>query len=193
MRERDDERTVTRVLQGDTEAFGVLVRRYQKPIFNLMYRATGSMEDAADLAQEAFTRAYDKLVSYRSERKFFAWLYTIALNVARDCRRSNRRGPNMVPESEGSSALFDQAARQAHDPARRIEIQNLMQALGRLPIDYREALLLRYRQGFSMKEIAEMLQISVSGAKMRIHRGLAKLQQLLGEAQDAEQNRSLRA
>jgi RNA polymerase sigma-70 factor (ECF subfamily) len=181
MHDAEDDRAIAAVLQGDAEAFGSVVRRYQKPIYNLMVRATGSPEEAADLTQEAFLKAYDRIETYSAGRKFFSWLYTIALNVARDYLRQQKRLP---PSVDAQPWVVDQqwSSVPCEEADRLLEAHSLRQALGMLPMDYREALILRFRQGLDMQDIADMLGISVSGAKMRVHRGLEKLRAILGES-----------
>ncbi len=173
---------VKAVRMGDTQAFEGIVRKYEKPIFNLMYRATGSRDDAADLTQDAFLRAYDKIHTFRFGRKFYSWLYTLAMNVARDHLRKRCRLPaatDQDPENTAQGALDE--ALTANGVERSVEIQRLFSLLRALPLKDREAVLLRFRNGLAMKEIANRLGLSVSGAKMRVHRGVAKLQKMLGE------------
>lgn len=181
MHDAEDDQVVAAVLRGDAEAFGAVVRRYQRPIYNLMVRATGSPDEAADLTQEAFLKAYDRIETYAAGRRFFSWLYTIALNVARDHLRQQKRLP---PSMDVQPWIVDQQCASApwEEADRVLEAHSLKQALGMLPLDYREALILRFHDGLDMQEIAAMLAISVSGAKMRVHRGLEKLRAILGES-----------
>ena len=173
---------VEAVRMGDTQAFEGIVRKYEKPIFNLMYRVTGSRDDAADLTQDAFLRAYDKIHTFRLGRKFYSWLYTLSMNVARDHLRKRRRQPaaaDQDPENTAQGALDEGLT--ANGVERSVEIQRLLGLLRALPLKDREAVLLRFRNGLPMKEIANRLGLSLSGAKMRVHRGVAKLQKMLGE------------
>jgi len=173
----EDDRLVEAVLKGKVEAFGGIVRKYEKTVFNLMYRATGSREEAADLTQEAFLKAYDRLHTFHAGRKFYPWLYTLSINVARDYLRKRQRQPITSfrdPETIAETAFADTHAIAEAD--RSAELQSLFEILRSLPLDDREALLLRFREGLKMKEIAEQLGLSVSGAKMRVQRGLHKLQ-----------------
>ncbi|MCB2168661.1 MAG: sigma-70 family RNA polymerase sigma factor [Deltaproteobacteria bacterium] len=174
----EDDRLVEAVLLGNVEAFGGIVRKYENAIFNLMYRATGSREEAADLTQDAFLKAYDRLHTFRAGRKFHPWLYTLSINVARDYLRKQKRQPKTSlrhPETIAETASGDSNAVAEAD--RAAEIQSLFEVLRNLSLDDREALLLRFREGLKMKEIAEQLGLSVSGAKMRVQRGLHKLQE----------------
>ncbi|WP_319542068.1 sigma-70 family RNA polymerase sigma factor [uncultured Pseudodesulfovibrio sp.] len=93
MKEIREAEIVREVLLGDTQAFGLLVRKYQGPVYNLMLRMSGDADMAADLAQEAFTRAYEKLETFNLRKRFFPWLYSVSLNLARDWLR--KRGRDM--------------------------------------------------------------------------------------------------
>jgi RNA polymerase sigma-70 factor (ECF subfamily) len=179
MKTSDDGKIVAEVLEGNRNAFGILVRKYQKQVFTLMHRFTNSPSEAADLTQEAFLRAYNRLETFQPGKKFFVWLYTLSLNLARDYGRKNKQYAENLTEN-----IVD-VFRETPDQERRLiqkgEIMALLEALYRLPEDFREALILRYREDLPMKDIARILNLSVSGAKMRIHRGLIQLRELVAE------------
>jgi RNA polymerase sigma-70 factor (ECF subfamily) len=183
---------IAAVLSGDVDAYRFLVERYQKPIFNLMYRVTGSREDALDLAQETFIKAYEKLHSFREGAKFFPWLYTIGFNHARNFVRKRKMVRSLRGEDGGERESFDQPWHQEEALCTQLDCHRLDQVLKQIPLDYREALILHYHEGLSMEDIAAGLQISVSGAKMRVHRGIKKLRQILFE-EDHEKKRSISA
>ncbi|MGE4553999.1 MAG: RNA polymerase sigma factor [Desulfovibrionaceae bacterium] len=166
-----DARAVADVLAGSPQAFEDIVRRYGRTVHGLMLRCCGDAETAADLAQDALVRAYERLDRYDPAQRFFPWLYALALNVARDHLRARRRAPRTDELPETLPARPDGAER-------RLDGQAAMQALAGLPEDYREALLLRFREDCSMAEIAQALGIGVSGAKMRVSRGLAMLREV---------------
>ena len=88
-----DEELVARSIGGDTEAFNQLVLRWERPIFALAYRVLGREEDARDVTQETFLRAYRAIGGFRGQAKFSSWLYRIALNLCRDWARRERRAP----------------------------------------------------------------------------------------------------
>ncbi|HAA05273.1 MAG TPA: RNA polymerase subunit sigma-24, partial [Syntrophobacteraceae bacterium] len=90
MDQASDHQVVSAVLAGDVEAYGALVQRYQKPIYNLMFRLTGSYADSLDLAQETFIKAYEALHRFRKGSRFFPWLYSIGLNHGRNFLRRNK-------------------------------------------------------------------------------------------------------
>ena len=175
----DETRIISAVLDGEADAFEPLIAKYEKPIFNLMYRTTGSLDDAVELTQETFLKAYDKLDQFQLGRNFFSWLYALAFNIGRDYLRHKKRHPPSIHDYPGQVA---EKLQPQVDPRLTEEVQSVVRALELLPIDYREAVILRFREERSMQEIAEMLNLSVSGAKMRVHRGLEKLRAILGDA-----------
>jgi RNA polymerase sigma-70 factor (ECF subfamily) len=174
----DDQQAISAVLTGDVNAFAVLVERYQKPIYNLMYRMTGSQADALDLAQETFIKAYEKLDRFNTGKKFFPWLYTIGMNHARNFLRRARLEPQPVREEWEEDGRVDHPGEEEERLCLRLDHQRIQQALLEIPPDYREAVLLRYQEELSMEDVAAALQLSVSGAKMRVHRGLDKLRRM---------------
>jgi RNA polymerase sigma-70 factor (ECF subfamily) len=167
---------VNEILSGDVNAYALLVKRYQKPMYNLMLRMTGSEQDAVDLTQDAFVKAYEKLEKFNPSAPFFPWLYTMGLNLARDFLRRAKRHPVESYESENG---FSTEANPDDALSERLDARQVQEALQTLPVDYREALLLRFHEGLSVGEVAQTLGISLSAAKMKIHRGLSKLRQVL--------------
>jgi RNA polymerase sigma-70 factor (ECF subfamily) len=172
--DRDDAWAVRRTLNGDHEAFAVLVRRYQGPVFRLMLRFTRDEEEAAELAQEAFVKAFERLGSFDGKRRFFTWLYTLSLNMARDHARKSARTPAGNRETE---RIEDSR----HDPLASLEAAGALQALRELPPKYAEALALRYIEDMSLNAVAETLGLSMSAAKMRVHRALRLMRRHYGE------------
>ena len=174
----EDQQIINRVLRGEANAFGTFVERYQKPIFNLMYRTVGSDDQAADLAQETFIRAYEKLEQFRPGKKFFPWLYAIGLNRARDFVRKNkaRQKTHFYTERMTDPQEYHRHQERLCDS---LDFQKVEKALSMMPLTYREAIILRYHEELSIRDISAALQISVSAVKMRISRGLEMLRQIL--------------
>jgi RNA polymerase sigma-70 factor, ECF subfamily len=170
-----ERRVICDVLEGDRERFAALVDAYQRPVFNLAFRMTGSYGDAEDLAQETFIRAFEQLARYDPQRKFFTWLYTIALNLIRTHLR--RRPPAAAADP------LETPGREQVDPEAHLleeeDLRGLTRALPRLPRKHRELLVLRFYQGMSFEDIAEIKGIRVSAAKMRVYRGLERLKGLM--------------
>lgn len=174
----EENRLINAILDGDVESFSVLVHRYQRPIYNMMLRLTGHPEDATDLTQEAFLKVYEKLERFRPGGRFFPWLYTIGLNLARDHLRRQKgsiEAAGLQPDACGS------VQGQGDDAAylQRLDAERLPFLLAALPLEYREALILRFHEGLSMRDVGLALGISTSGAKMRIQRGLQRLRDKL--------------
>ena len=175
-----EESVISDILGGDVSAYAILIKRYQKPVFNLMIRMTSCEEDALDLTQETFVRAYEKLEYFNPSGRFFPWLYTIGLNLARDFLRKSKSGKIVTEQDvDGLPNNVCSLAEDAEALPEKLDLEQVTTSLQRLPLEYREALILRFHQDMSMKEIATALGLSTSGAKMRVHRGLLKLRQFL--------------
>jgi RNA polymerase sigma-70 factor (ECF subfamily) len=174
---------ITDILEGNKEAYAVLVKRYQKPLFNLMIRMTSNWEDAVDLAQETFVRAYEKLDRFNPSDRFFPWLYTIGLNLARDFLRKKRVRESRTEEiretQQGLSLALNKDS--ADSEVDRLDYHRVQEALATLPLESREAVILRFHEGMPMKDIAKALGISISGAKMRVHRAMVKLREIIND------------
>jgi len=178
----DENGIIDDILSGDSHAYAILVRRYQKPIYNLMIRMTGNNEDAFDLTQDTFLRAYERLEQFRRGKSFFSWLYSIGMNLAKDHFRGVRRS-RVGLDALSREAEFDPLHnRQPTDVL--LDAQKVKWALTRIPEDYREAVVLRFHEDLSFKEVADCLNLSLSGAKMRVHRGLAMLKDILSPGGD---------
>ena len=181
MKEREDYLIISDVLNGDMDAYAVLVKRYQKQIFGLMKRLTLNEEDALDLTQETFIKAYNKLENFKPSGNFFAWLYTIGINNARDFLRKRKVRQIKSGEIYESNKFLMENGIAEKNAIDIIDAKIVQKAIERLPLDYREALFLRFRDDMSIKEIAECLNLSISATKMRIHRGLTKLREIISK------------
>ncbi len=176
----EDSRIVGEVLNGDVNAYALLVKKYQRPIYNLMYRATGSKELSMDMTQETLVRAYEKLERFDPARSFFSWLYAIGMNLARDYLRKAGREAHLFERPFDEINTADGSTDLEIRLECKLEMSRVLKVMEKLPLDYREALILRFQKELSMKDLAGALSISVSGAKMRVHRGLKELRTLLG-------------
>ena len=181
MTREQEAQIVRRVLQGDVNAFEKLVTEYEKAVYAIALRMTGNAEDAADMTQETFIKAYNSLQSFRGDSKFSVWLYRIASNVCLDFLRSRSRKPTVslsVEDDEGEETELD-IADESQSPEQLLERGLTRDAVRRgleaLPPDYRQILLLREIQGLSYEEIADVLQIEVGTVKSRIFRARKRL------------------
>lgn len=180
-----DEELVARSIGGDTESFNELILRWERPIYALAYRTIGREEDARDVCQETFLRAFRALPGFRGQAKFSSWLYRITLNLCRDWMRRERRAPFIqVPEdsdpvemaaaAEPSEAIEDLVARR--DLTRIVE-----RVMARLPDEQRTAILLKEYHGLTFQEIADLVGCPLSTVKTRLYQGLAVLRRELAK------------
>jgi len=169
-----DDKLVERIVKGDSRFFEFIIERYEAQIFNLMYRYSGSRDEAADMTQDVFCRVYERLKNYQSRQTFFSWLYTLALNYAKDWSRKKQ---SETQKNDRFSAEYSTGKWQ--DPGVECEnnqqVDNLWEALKYLPDDRQEMVLLRYRHEHSIREIAEIFSLSESAVKMRLKRSLEQL------------------
>jgi RNA polymerase sigma-70 factor (ECF subfamily) len=178
---RTDEELVEACLAGEESAFDVLLGRWEKRIRGAIYRLVGSDEEARDLCQEAFLKAYKSLRSFKQEARFSSWLYQIALNLCRD-RMRRRRGKTMVSldELEEGGAAMPVAGPTALDLLQERDTSRLVaQAVESLPGEQREVIILKEYQGLTFLEIAQVLDVPISTVKTRLYRGLDQLRSRL--------------
>jgi RNA polymerase sigma-70 factor (ECF subfamily) len=178
----DDQGLIDACRRGQTEAFGMLVRRYQDRLYPTVLRLTGSADDAHDLLQETFLRAYQKLGLFHGGSSFYTWVYRIAVNLALSDRRRRKTARPAVDVS--TRETFDPPDDPSQtDPALPLEraerdarIQN---ALSALAADHRAVVVLKDLDGLRYEEIAEMLGIPVGTVRSRLHRARNELRLLL--------------
>ncbi len=188
-----DEELVAQSLRGDAESFNQLILRWERPIYALAYRVIGREEDARDVCQETFLRAFRGLSAFKGQAKFSSWLYRIALNLCRDWIRRERRTP-MVQAPDGVDLVEIAVER---EPVESIEDyvsrQDLSRAVAKammsLPEEQRTAIILKEYQGLTFQEIADLLGCPLSTVKTRLYQGLSVLRRQLAE-QGAASGRS---
>lgn len=183
---RTDEELVALSIEGDRDSFDQLVQRWERQIFALAYRTLGREDDARDVCQETFLRAYRALPGFKGEAKFSSWIYRIALNLCRDWMRKQRRTP-VVQAPEGVD-LADLAAERGPVEsietlvARRQLSNKVAVAMRTLPDEQRTAILLKEFHGLTFQEIAEMQGCPLSTVKTRLYQGLTVLRRQLAES-----------
>ncbi len=176
-----DEQIVQRTLNGEVEAFGILVRRWEKKVYGLAYRMLGHYEDARDTTQEIFLTVYRNLRKFRGDAKFSSWLYRIALNCCHN--RLRERALQTVPLDESPPVPVDASAHSQVE--RQQKIERVRRALRALPYEMRQVIIMKEYEGLTFKEIAEILNIPVSTAKTRLYTGLDQLRERLLAVKDA--------
>jgi len=166
-----DKILVQKCLDGNTESFGVLVEKYQETVFNVAYRICGEYDDAADITQSAFVKAYENLIKYNPKYKFFSWIYRIVLNESinfiNQTKKLDELNENIVSQEKTPEQVYQQ-----------VEIEKKIQdALMMLEPDFRILIVLRHFQNCSYNEIAYILDISEKKVKSRMYTA----RQILGQ------------
>lgn len=171
-REVEDRDLIARARKGDVDAFNLLVSRWEKRVYNYLLRLTGHREDALDLTQDVFLKAYQNLPRLEDAGKFAGWLFRIAHNEAYSLLRRNR--------PDGEEILADPATSNLSGRLYPMELSLTVEsALKRLSADQRETVLLKVFQGFKFEEIAEILETPVSTVKSRLYTALDLLKETL--------------
>ncbi len=189
--ESEDLALVRAVRNGDTTAYRGLVERYQTRVYHLVFGMVRNQEDAKDLTQEAFVKAYRNLHNFREDSRFYTWLYRIAMNVTIDFVRRRNKAPLPGAEEDVASREPDGQISEAHhaqSPRRAYEQKALHQAIlaavEQLPEDQRQVILLREVEGLSYKEIAEIVGVPEGTVMSRLFYARKKLQAVLAPLVD---------
>ncbi|MBN1342832.1 MAG: sigma-70 family RNA polymerase sigma factor [Phycisphaerae bacterium] len=187
---------VIRRAQGrDPAAFEALVDAYSHRLYGFIYRLTGNRDDADDLLQEVFVRVVRMIVKYQDDGRFEAWLFRIAMNLARDRVRRIRKSPIVSiqeygPPDEGDRApgILDRTPGHERGPPETLEladqVDRLQWALDQLGQAEREVIMLRHFSGLPFNQIAELMGTPLGTALARAHRGLRRLRLIMEEAPD---------
>jgi RNA polymerase sigma-70 factor (ECF subfamily) len=189
-----DQEVVVQARAGRDAAYRELIRRYERPVFSLIYRMVRDRELAEDLAQETFVKALNAIESYRPEFKFSSWIFKIANNAAIDQLRRRELDTLSLdgsPNAETADAV-EATALQISDrnetPLEELEARELGGAIeiaiARLRPEYRACILLRHVEGRPYEEIAEMLDLPLGTVKTYIHRARNELRQALGDLRE---------
>jgi RNA polymerase sigma-70 factor (ECF subfamily) len=189
-----DEELVARSIGGDADSFNQLILRWERPIYALAYRTIGREEDARDVCQETFLRAFRALPGFRGQAKFSSWLYRIALNLCRDwVRRERRTGFVQAPEDVDLAELI--AAAEPSESiedlvARKDQVRVVERAMALLPEDQRTAIVLKEYHGLTFQEIADLLGCPLSTVKTRLYQGLSTLRRELAKTEATPNRRA---
>lgn len=171
--DNDDASTVARCLEGERDAYEVIVSRYQRGLFNVALRMLGNYEDARDATQAAFVKAYEHLDRFDPDQRFFSWIFRILKNECLNVLRGRRPSQEVSLEMPGEVAS---------DPVESVERQQAIQtALLALPVEYREVVVLRHFTDLSYEEIAAALGIPAKTVKSRLYSARQRLGESLAE------------
>lgn len=172
MKGETDATLVQATIDGNSDAFGLLIEKYEKPIYNIAYRITGSRDDAMDATQTAFTNAFANLERFDDRHRFFSWLYRIAVNASLDLVK-DRRETDLPPQTP-DPARGPEDRLQARETGERVQ-----EALGLLSDEHRTVIILRHYLGLSYAEIARTTDVPVKTVRSRLYEARRRLETLL--------------
>jgi len=176
---------IKQVIKGDQDAFGDIVEIYKNSVFQLCYRMLGNRQEAEDIAQEAFIRAYVNIKSFHQDKKFSTWLFRIATNLCIDRLRKKKPDYYLDAEVAGTEGLTMYSQVPSDTPLPETELEGLelqetvQKEILKLPEKYRSPIVLKYIEDLSLNEISEILDLPIGTVKTRIHRGREALRQQL--------------
>ncbi|MHC4931042.1 MAG: RNA polymerase sigma factor [Planctomycetota bacterium] len=173
----DDRELVRRMRAQDPEALRLVVERYQKRVFSLIYGIVRDRHEVEDVAQEVFLKVFTRIGAFDERSKFYTWLYRVAANAAKDhVKKRSRRPAVALDEEVGTPDLEPGPGERAASAEVRLRVR---EAIASLPPRYREVLALRELEGLSYNEIASVLKISIGTVESRLHRARARLKRRL--------------
>jgi RNA polymerase sigma-70 factor, ECF subfamily len=183
--EIDERALIQRCIAGDATAFEPLVEKYRQRVWRLAYQVLHDREEAWDVAQEAFVRAFHSLPSFRGQSAFYTWLFRITVNVATDRHRQRGAqarafGPERVSEEEWARTTPDPGGGPEQQAARKEQRERIRSALDALPPKARTIIMLSDVEGLSYREIAEVLNCPIGTVMSRLHNARKRLKALLG-------------
>jgi RNA polymerase sigma-70 factor (ECF subfamily) len=183
--EIDERALIRRCIAGDASAFEPLVEKYRQRVWRLAYQVLHDREEAWDVAQEAFVRAFHSLPSFRGQSAFYTWLFRITVNVATDRHRQRGAqarafGPERVTEEEWARTTPDPGGGPEQQAARKEQRERIRHALDALPPKARTIIMLSDVEGLSYREIAEVLNCPIGTVMSRLHNARKRLKGLLG-------------
>lgn len=169
---------VQKAARGDELAFETLVKEHQNLVYNVALRLCENREDALDISQEAFIKAWRALPKFRCECNFSTWIYRITVNAAKDYLKKENSAASTLELSEVDDVDLGDSPDDTMIKEERILI--LQNALDQLPLEHKEIVTLRDIEGYSYEEISEMLSLEIGTVKSRINRARSALRKLLG-------------
>jgi RNA polymerase sigma-70 factor (ECF subfamily) len=189
----NDLSAIQQCLSGNPEAFEELVIRYQKPVYNLVYRYLGNAEDAKDITQEAFVKAYQSLAKHNPELAFHSWLFRIAQNLSIDYLRWKKRRITFSIDETIEDVDRDRQQKEIVDQtpdvrSRLIEEQKcdrIQSVINSLPEQYKSVIILRHIEGLRLEEIAQVLKLPLGTIKTNLYRARNLMKDKLGDTYDA--------
>ena len=181
----EDLELINRTEAGEREAFNGLVEKYQKPLYALLYRMVGNHEDASDLLQKAFVKAFTGLGSFERRSTFKTWLYQIAINLAKNVYRDRAR----IEQVPIDNVIIKKNPRTLEALIADENRQLLRQSLASLPEKQRMTLLLRVQSEKKFEEISKIMKCTVGTAKANYHHAVQKLKVIMNRPEETTEKR----
>ncbi len=185
-----DDQIIERTLAGETDAFSLLVRRWERPIYGLSFRMLGKDEDARDVCQETFLAAFRNLRKFRGEARFSSWLYRIALNACHTkLRRQSSFAEHSIDQEDEDGRKYEIADTQVEEIPERLQrdqrAEMVRRALQALPGEMRQVIIMKEYEELTFAEISEILEIPISTVKSRLYAGLQQMRSRLEKVRGA--------
>ncbi len=187
----EDSQLILKFIDGDVQAFNVLVNRWQNRIYNFVFKVLGKREDAKDVTQKTFIKVYKNLRKLKDKQKFSAWIHQIAMNLCRDEMRKNKRSPTISihekirtstgEEMELKDFLSDGSTDIADELFQGEVVEIIRKGLKMIPEEQRIVIIMKEYQGLKFREISDILQEPLNTIKSRMYYGLNALRKALAE------------
>lgn len=179
MVQNEETRYIARILNGETECFSIFLDRYGRPLYSLIVQIVGCPEDAEELVQDVFLKAFRHLSSYKGECLFSTWLYRIAYNAAVSATRKKKQELFYIEENAINNVPDDKADHVLCPTDDEERIARLMQAVDWLSADEKALITLFYFEEKSVDEVGEILKLSLGNVKVKLHRTRKKIYLLM--------------
>lgn len=181
MTNKKDQLIITKVLQGDVNSFSILVDNYKDMVFSLAFKMTKSREEAEEISQDTFIKAYKKLVDFKGDSKFSTWLYRIAYHTSLDAIKKNKNSRNTFEINEVTGHQIQSIETTLQGIERKERAELMKNCLLKLPEEERTIIWMFYYEELSLKEITEVTDFSESNLKVKLHRARKKLLTIVKE------------
>ncbi|MGL4852735.1 MAG: RNA polymerase sigma factor [Phocaeicola sp.] len=165
-----DKYYIQRVLEGDTNSFACLLDKYSNSVFSLIHKMVHNREDAEELTQDVFIKAFKSLSSFKGESTFSTWIYRIAYNTTISATRKRKREYTTIEEMALENVGEDEVAQMLGEESNEEQLNRLENALKLLPPEEQAIILLFYKEEKQIDEIAEIVNLKVSNIKVKLHR-----------------------
>ncbi|MSR29894.1 MAG: sigma-70 family RNA polymerase sigma factor [Gemmataceae bacterium] len=182
----NEAKLIRQAQEGSATAFETLVRLFQTKVYNLAFRFLGNKEDAEDVAQETFVKAFRAIGGFKGQSKFYTWLFRIAYHQTVNHRRKKKPALSLDLKIGNSSSADFLLPSYEDNPGKRLEAEEnkaeLELALEQLPLDFRACLLLKEMEGLSYEEISQAIGIPLGTVRSRLHRARMELRRILEDS-----------